>query len=168
MSEESRESTKIPNRAQKLTENIYVCRSGLLTETLYPADARALEELLSDTEFIINVGPRLNKINPGAKKAECWDYALSNQELVPTEYQKILSKLESICTDMQGMLNCGGKMIIVCETGLNRAMLVALYYIFTRGLQVSDGVDVRGLCEKNTAMLSCFRCMLRAVAPRAS
>lgn len=61
-----------------------------------------------------------------------YEFILPNKELLPTEYQKVLSRLASIKTVIVDLIK-QQNIFICCYEGRNQSLLVAGYYMITIG-----------------------------------
>jgi hypothetical protein len=62
----------------------------------------------------------------------CIDYVLSSQELLPSEVPKIVNKLKNIAAEINTLYTSNHTILIYCDTGQNKCMLVAGFFLVTK------------------------------------
>lgn len=63
---------------------------------------------------------------------ETHDFMLPSQELLDSEKQKIMTKLNAIADNIHNLRNAGKNVLVVCEDGKNKCMLAVGYYLIMK------------------------------------
>lgn len=69
-----------------------------------------------------------------------FNFVLPNQELMPNEIPKTLAKLETIAKLIKELRDNNLDVLIICANGRNKCVLVAGYYLISRGGMKPDNV----------------------------
>ena len=75
---------------------------------------------------------RLDKKISATEDVDYFDFVLPDNELMDMEFQKVTTKLESICNSVAELRANGRNVLIQCGDGKNKSSLVAGYYLTRR------------------------------------
>jgi protein-tyrosine phosphatase len=94
----------------------------------------------ADITAIINLTGKMDRM---VEDVDYFDYALPSSELLETEFQKTITKLEAIMSDLSELRNNNRNVLIHCLDGKNKSMLAAGYYLITRcGKKADATIDL--------------------------
>lgn len=89
--------------------------------------------------FDISAIIRLEQLPPNVS-FDIFEYTLPSQELLDFEVAPVVKKLNTICDDIQDLKDARRNVLLQCEDGRNKSLLVAGYYMIKRAKQ--DAVAV--------------------------
>ncbi|SIP85743.1 Dual specificity phosphatases (DSP): Ser/Thr [Pacmanvirus A23] len=106
------------SRYAKVAEGVWVGNCSASTDLTFLADA--------DISAIINLcGSSLQQV----EDVDYFEYVLPNEELIESEFPRVLSKLESISQYITMLRNNKRCVLISCNDGKNKCMIAAGYYL---------------------------------------
>lgn len=149
-----------------------------INQHLYIGDAGAAKDANVMKQLGINVIFNLHeKIENG--ETMVIDYVLPSQELMDSEFQKTMNKLEKITADILICLQNKQTIFISCEDGLNKSPLVVGYFLVKKcsfnPIEVverltdiyKDTNETTGekTCQKKALTMASFRKLIKLTKP---
>lgn len=115
---------------------------GKVEDKIYVADKEFVKSLAKLTEYKIDI--IINLTGEDLKvPIHSFSYALPSQELLPTETQKTVAKLQVIARDIQTLKDKENTILIVCGDGKNQSVLAAGYYLIVNcGLPYTETIKM--------------------------
>ena len=113
----------------KITEGVWV---GAVTSNRDIIDPTFLQT--NDIDAVIALNLKITG------SFDVFDFAISSAELLDFEIPKTISKLEQACETIKDLRAANRGILIACNDGKNKSMLVAGYWLITRGGMQPDAV----------------------------
>lgn len=119
----------IPAKYKNVSDGVYVGNETSMYEHLFMVAA--------DIGAVINLTgkPIINH------DTDFYEFSLPSQELMNTEVNKTVSKLESICQTITNLRSANKKVLICCTDGKNKCMLAAGFYMISIGQKCENVIE---------------------------
>lgn len=109
------------SRYAKVAEGIWVGNAESTVDLMFLSDM--------DITAIINLSGRSIE---QVEDVDYFDYVLPNEELIESEFPRVLNKLESISQYITALRSNGRCVLVNCDDGKNKCMLAVGYYLINK------------------------------------